>query len=127
MKVDRHGLARGATLAVAILAVALLAASGPGTRAGWWPWQLGLTLFVFAAWIGAAAGLAALALLALSAFRRWRRHPGIPIVALCIALVALAPPLVFIVQAKRLPYIHDVTTDPQDPPQFVALAAAREK
>jgi uncharacterized protein (DUF1499 family) len=127
MKLDRHSLARGITLAVAIAAVALLAASGPGTRAGWWPWQMGLTLFVVAGWVGAAAALASLALLALSAFRRWRRHPAIPLVALCIALAALAPPLVFVAQAKRLPYIHDVTTDPQDPPQFVALAAAREK
>lgn len=127
MKTDRHALARGITLAVAILALALLAASGPGTRAGWWPWQMGLTLFVLAAWIGAAAGLAALVLLALSGFRRWRRHPGIPIVALCIALVALAPPVIFIAKAKRLPRIHDVTTDPQDPPQFVALAAVRDK
>lgn len=127
MKFDRHGLARGLTLLGAIVAVAMLAASGPGTRAGWWPWQIGLTLFVVAGCIGAAAGLAALVLLALSAFRRWRRHPAVPIVALCLALVALAPPLVFIAQAKRLPYIHDVTTDPQDPPQFVALAAARAK
>jgi len=111
----------------AIVAVAMLVASGPGTRTGWWPWQIGLTLFVVAGWIGAAAGLAALVLLALSAFRRWRRHPAVPIVALCLALVALAPPLVLIVQANKLPDIHDVTTDPQDPPQFVALAAARAK
>jgi uncharacterized protein (DUF1499 family) len=127
MRFDRHALARGITLAVAVVALALLIASGPGTRADWWSWQVGLTLFVFAGWIGAAAGLAALVLLALSAFRRWRRHPAVPIVALCIALAALAPPAIFIAKAKRAPPIHDITTDWQDPPQFVALAALRAK
>ncbi|HEX6635620.1 MAG TPA: DUF1499 domain-containing protein [Usitatibacter sp.] len=122
-----HGLARGLTLAAAVIAVALLAASGPGTKAGWWPWQVGLTLFAVAAWIGIAAALASLVLLALSAFPRFRRHPALPLAALCIALVAVAPPLIFRGHAGQVPAIHDITTDPQDPPQFVALRAARDE
>ena len=120
-------LARGLTLAAAVLAVALLAASGPGTRAGWWPWQLGLTLFAVAAWIGMAVAVASLVLLALSAFPRWRRHPAVPLLALCIALVAMAPPLIFSGKAKQVPPIHDITTDPADPPAFVALRAERDR
>jgi len=127
MKRMSIGLARGLTLAAAILALALLVASGPGTKAGWWPWQVGLTLFAAAAWIGIAAAIAALVLLALCALPRLRRHPGVPVVALCIALAALAPPLIFRGKAREVPPIHDITTDPQDPPQFVALRAERDK
>ncbi|HET7546652.1 MAG TPA: DUF1499 domain-containing protein [Usitatibacter sp.] len=127
MKRMTHGLARGLTLAAAVIAVALLVASGPGTKAGWWPWQFGLTLFVAAAWVGIAAAVAALLLLALSALPRLRRHPALPLVALCLALAAVAPPLIFRAKAQHVPPIHDITTDTQDPPQFVALRAEREK
>lgn len=127
MKRISLGLARGLTLAAALVGFALLVASGPGTKAGWWPWQLGLTLFVAAAWIGIAAAVASLLLLALSAFRRLRRHPAVPLIALCLALFAVAPPLIFRAKAKQVPPIHDITTDTQDPPQFVALRSEREK
>ena len=51
--------ARGITLAMALLALALLVLSGPGTRQGWWGWRTGLTLYQWAAYIGIAAALSA--------------------------------------------------------------------
>ncbi len=120
-------VARGVTLAAAVFAIVLLAASGPGTRGGAWPWQIGLLLFVLAGWIGIVVAFASVVLLAMSMVPRWRRHPWMPIVALCLALAAVTPPLIFRAQARHVPPIHDVTTDPADPPQFVALRAAREK
>jgi uncharacterized protein (DUF1499 family) len=120
-------IARGITLAAAVFAVVLLVASGPGTRSGAWPWQMGLILFVLAGWIGIVAAVASMALLAVSMVPRWRRHPSMPSVALCLAIAAVAPPLILRAQAKQVPPIHDITTDPDDPPQFVALHAEREK
>lgn len=120
-------VARGITLAAAVFAIALLLASGPGTRGGMWPWQFGLLLFVLAGWIGIVVAIASVVLLAMSMVPRWRRHPWMPLVALCLALAAVAPPLIFRAQARQAPPIHDVTTDPEDPPQFVALRAVREK
>jgi uncharacterized protein (DUF1499 family) len=119
--------ARAITLALAVGAFVLLIVSGPGTRSGWWSWGFGLTVFMAAAVVGLAAAIAALILLGMSAFARWRARPWVPLVALCFALVALAPPLVFVVQATRVPEIHDITTDTQDPPAFVALLGARKK
>jgi uncharacterized protein (DUF1499 family) len=133
MKVEERGMqqgkglaiARGVTLAAGVFALALLVASGPGTRGGMWPWQIGLLLFVIAGGIGAIAALASIVLLAVSMVPRWRRHPWMPLVALCVAIVAVAPPFLFVMQARVAPPIHDVTTDPEDPPQFVALHAER--
>ena len=118
--------ARALALAGSVAAVALLAASGPGTRLGAWPWQTGFALMVWAAWSAMASGGLALALLAMSVLPRWRA-PGVPLLALCFALAALAPPLIFRSEARHVPPIHDISTDTQDPPAFVALLPQREK
>ena len=47
------------------------------------------------------------------------------IVALFIALAAFGFPWRMQAQARRVPPIHDVTTDPEDPPAFVAVVARR--
>ncbi len=120
-------IARGITLAAAVFGVALLVASGPGTRSGAWPWLIGLLLFVLAGWVGIVVAIASILLLAASMVPRWRRHPWMPLAALCLALAAVAPPLIFRSEAKQVPPIHDITTDAEDPPQFVALHAEREK
>jgi uncharacterized protein (DUF1499 family) len=119
--------ARALTLALALLALVLLAVSGPGTRMEWWDWRTGLILYRWAAYIGIAAAIAAAILLALLAVPRWRARPWLPILSLCIALTAIAPPLIMLSRARSLPPIHDITTDLADPPAFVALAAVRSK
>jgi uncharacterized protein (DUF1499 family) len=112
-------------MAIAVAAFAMLVSSGPGTRYGLWPWQTGLSLLKWAAYTGLAGAVGALGLILLLVVPRWRARPWIPILALCIALAAAAPPLILLQQAKSVPPIHDVTTDPFDPPVFVALAAER--
>lgn len=112
------------TLAVAALAMTLLA--GPGTLTQVWPWQLGIALMKYGAWVGLAAGLGALILLAMMVSPRLRSHPWIPVTALAIAAAAVAPPMAMLSKAKSLPLIHDVSTDLADPPAFVALLTARK-
>jgi len=121
------GRARAFALGIAVLAIVALALSGPGTRAGWWPWQMGLTLYQWAAYLGIAAAAVSGVLVLLLAVPRWRARPWVPIVSLCIALAALAPPLVLLSRAKSVPPIHDITTDLADPPAFAALLDARGK
>jgi uncharacterized protein (DUF1499 family) len=121
------GRARAITMGLALLALAMLIASGPGTRAGFWPWTAGLELVKWAAYLGIAMAVASLVLLLLAAVPRWRPGPWVPLLSLCIALAALAPPLILVSQAKQYPYIHDITTDTADPPAFVALLETRNK
>src|SRR5277367_3728242 len=47
------------------------------------------------------------------------------LLALLIDAVVLAYPAYLAVQYRRLPPIHDITTDPIDPPRFEALARLR--
>ena len=105
------------TLALAALAVLLLVISGPGTRAGLWPFRVGFGMFAGAMLVGlAAAGAALVGLL----FRR-RTHAGpVMLVALILGVVSAAVPLDYVRRAKTLPYINDISTDTERPPQFSA-------
>ena len=53
------------------------------------------------------------------------RGMGRILVAFLINALVLAYPVYLAVQYRRLPPIHDVTTDPINPPRFEALAALR--
>ena len=118
---------RAITLAASVLAILMLALSGPGTKHGWWPWQVGLSLYRYAAWVGIAGVVLAVALLALYAVPRFRLGIALPAIALCMSLATLGPPFVFLARAKAVPPIHDITTDFADPPQFVTLKDVRDK
>ena len=120
-------IARILTVALAVAALAMLLLSGPGTRAGWWDWRFGLSLLRYAVYAGVVAAAASLVLVLLLAVPKWRVRPWVPVVALCIALVAIAPPLILLGQAKAVPPIHDITTDTADPPDFVALLEVRNQ
>src|SRR5512138_2067412 len=75
----------------------------------------------------AIAGLSIL--LALGAFASiWQngsRGMGRILLALLINAVVLAYPAYLALQYRKLPKIHDITTDPIDPPRFEALARLR--
>jgi len=108
-----------------LVALGLLFTSGPLTRAGAWGWQVGLKVFAWAAYAGLAAAGVGLVLVVLLAVPRWRRHAWLPVAVLCAGLVAAAPPMMMLEKAKSVPRIHDITTDPFDPPNFVALMPIR--
>ena len=112
-------------LVLALVAVGLLIASGPLTRAGIWGWQAGLKSFAWAAYTGLAAAGLGLVLVVLLAVPRWRFQAWMPVLVLCAGLVAVAPPMLLLEKAKSAPPIHDVTTDPFDPPAFLALMPMR--
>ena len=121
---------RAASLTLAALALAVLsglgvALSGPSHRLGLLGTRWALALFGLAA-LGGIAG-AVLAgwgfALAVSA-RAWRSVAGSAL-ALLVALAAAAPLLVMARTVASLPVIHDITTDADSPPPFVALQPLR--
>jgi uncharacterized protein (DUF1499 family) len=118
-------VARIVVLALAATAFAMTLASGPGTRLGMWEWQAGIALMRYATYVGLAAGVGALILLVTLAVPAFRTHAWVPVAALVLAAVAVAPPLMLLSRAKSVPFIHDVSTDLADPPAFVALLEAR--
>ena len=119
-------IARAVVLALAVAAFLMTIASGPGTRAEFWTWQTGIAFLRYATYVGLAAGVGALILLVTLAIPAFRSHAWVPVTALVLAAIAVAPPLMLLSKAKAVPRIHDITTDPADPPAFVALLEARK-
>jgi uncharacterized protein (DUF1499 family) len=120
-------IARLLALAAAGAALAMLLASGPGTRLGLWSWQVALSMLRWATYAAFAAGALALVLLALSALAGFRAGAGTSALALALSLAAAAPPVLLMRKAKSVPPIHDITTDTAEPPAFVALLPERTK
>jgi uncharacterized protein (DUF1499 family) len=116
--------------AVALLVAALAAAgvvlAGPGYRFDWWDLGSAFTLLRWGAQLGAAGVVVSVIALIVSIARRSRRHLGVAALALVVALAAFGIPWRMQAQARRVPSIHDVTTDPDDPPAFVAVVARRQ-
>jgi uncharacterized protein (DUF1499 family) len=102
-------------LALSILAAALLVFSGFGVRAGLWPFRVGFGMFAGAMLAGLAAiGAASIALLV----PRLRHRSSMLSLAIVLGAASAAMPLEHLRRVKTLPYINDITTDTQKPPQF---------
>ncbi|HEX5766988.1 MAG TPA: DUF1499 domain-containing protein [Burkholderiales bacterium] len=101
---------------LALLAAALLVLSGVGVRAGLWPFRVGFGMFAGAL----VAGLAATgtALVALLVPRLRAGAVSALLFALILGAASAALPLENLRRVKTLPYINDITTDTQAPPQF---------
>ena len=114
-----------ATLALLLAAASLLmlAAAGPVYRSG----LLGLAgAFSMLRW-AAYGGVGALVLAVLAAIVAARRGSGMTaaVTAIVAGLLALAMPYSWFRQASRVPRIHDITTDTDHPPLFVAVVPLR--
>ncbi|MEW6325271.1 MAG: DUF1499 domain-containing protein [Nitrospirota bacterium] len=117
-----------AGLGVAVAALAALALAGLGTRMGWWHFRAGFTL-LFA---GAVGGLAAAAVSATVLALTWLwppdravLHRGMALAGIVIGVLAAAIPWQWKQAAQRVPPIHDITTDTEQPPEFVAILPLR--
>ena len=106
----------------ALLGVVMESIAGPGHRLGWWPFTTGFSMLSY----GAIAALLSVPLLAWTAWRtslrRVRVYAG---VGLIMAFVATAVPLSWFYRANTLPVIHDISTDLEHPPEFVAVVPLR--
>lgn len=112
------------TVAVGLVTLAVLAllASGPGTRAGFWSFRGGFALLKWTVYFGAAG--AAVALIALVITRPPARRAPLVVAALIGAAAAYLP-IRWRAAAGRVPAIHDITTDTEHPPEFVAILPLR--
>ncbi|MEG3191993.1 DUF1499 domain-containing protein [Lysobacter sp. D1-1-M9] len=106
-----------------VIALALLLIAGPGTRLGLWEFGTGFQLMRWAAFVGLAA--AALALLMLIVPRTRRSSVAALAAALVIGLGVAFVPWNAMRQARAVPPIHDISTDTQRPPEFVAVLPLR--
>ncbi len=111
-------------LGVATLALVVLGVAGPAYRLGT-SLPTAFAIMQWAEYIGIAAALIAIG----SAIYSYRgsRWVGtlVSVLALVIALTAVAIPMSWQRRAQRLPSIHDITTDLENPPAFQSILAKR--
>jgi len=135
MEAASAGSTRGARvargLAMASLVLAALAGAGEGLaglgyRLQWWSAGSGIRIVsgsTVAALLALALGLAAL-------LTGWFAAPRRTMLTACagviVAALFAAPPLYMWRQAARVPAIHDISTDTENPPRFAAVLPLRQ-
>lgn len=113
-------------LVVAVVAAVLVAVAGPLYQHGASSLGAAFGLIRKGAWVGiVAAAAGALGVLAGLLARRFVAVV-VAIVALGLGLGAFIWPYTLLRQARSVPPIHDIATDPANPPQFIALAPERK-
>jgi uncharacterized protein (DUF1499 family) len=111
------------SLSLALLSIALLALSGFGVRAGWWPFPFGFQVLFGAVGCAIAAIVGALIALLVPAWRA--RAPATLVLSIALGAGAAWFPLQMALRAKALPAIHDISTDLSHPPAFIAVLPLR--
>ena len=109
-------------LGLAIVAGAMLMATGPLYRSGSTPLLTAFTLMRWAAYLGVLTVVLALVALVVGRGQRWMAGA-----ALVIGATAFVIPYQWQRAARSVPPIHDITTDTTDPPTFVAVVPLRAK
>ena len=118
--VTRAGLALTALGALALGLAAL------GGRGDWWDFRTGFVLFRAALYGGLAAVVVTLTGLVLALLARAGRAALLALATLAALAAVAALPVSYLLAAGRVPPIHDVSTDLDDPPRFVAVLARRQ-
>lgn len=132
---DKHSMGKqariGAALATLALALGLICGAaallaGPAYRAQLLPLGAGLQAIRWAASGAVAGAVAALIALGLLALAGASRGGSVAAAALVLNALVAGPPLYMYRQVQSLPRIHDVSTDTDDPPHFVAIVPIRK-
>jgi uncharacterized protein (DUF1499 family) len=110
-------------LLLGIVSVVLVAGAGPGSRFGLWHFRVSFLLLRFAVYGGIGAILVSIPAAVMCA----RKHVAIfpSLVAIVLGAVSVGFPVRMMQVARSVPPIHDITTDTDHPPEFVAVVALR--
>lgn len=114
------------SLGLCLAALLLEIFAGFGSRFGWWHFRTGFDLLKYGAYGGIGAALIGLGAGFFASRRRNLAGAALAILAIALGSTAAAVPISFRLKAKQLPVIHDITTDTNQPPEFVALLPLRK-
>ncbi|MEP6573662.1 MAG: DUF1499 domain-containing protein, partial [Gemmatimonadota bacterium] len=114
-----------AALLIGLVAALCLLISGPGVRLGLYQFPFGFTLLKWGAYAGIVAMILSVVLLLMMLSRTPRVGIGTLVLAFALGAVATGVPWFWLSRAKSAPPIHDVTTDTDNPPVFVAVLPLR--
>jgi len=92
----------------------------------WWSFGTGIVMIRWAASIALGAAVIGLIAALLAGYVGARRNVRTGLVALVAGLAVATPPVIMWSRVQQLPRIHDVTTDTDNPPAFVAVLPLRQ-
>ncbi len=110
---------------LAIAGILILGLAAFGARFGLWNYQpglMGMLAALVASLLGLVVGLLTLLTCLVTGRRRAIRSSSLAII---IALVVLALPILFVGNPFAFPGIHDITTDTENPPEYVDVLPHR--
>src|SRR5712671_3189482 len=107
--------------AAALLCGVILITSGLGYRWGWWGLRAAFKMLQWSAYGGVAAGVASLVGLIAAWLGAAPGGTRFALVGALVSLVVVGMPWTQLRRARRVPPIHDITTDTEHPPAFVAV------
>jgi len=101
--------------------------AGIGYRLDLWDYRDGIGALIYVFWLAAGTSVAAALAVLLGTFGAWRGAIVTGLIALLIAATTAWVPWSLRQAARRVPPIHDISTDTVDPPQFVVVAGLRRR
>ena len=110
---------------LAVVAALLAMGAGLGSSANWWNFRTGFTILRWAAYLAVAAGLVSLSGVVTALFRGGKTAFLLSIAGLILALAVVGTAGSWWATAKRVPVIHDISTDTDNPPSFVVIPSIR--
>ena len=114
------------SLMLALLALLLLALAPVGWRVGWWHFRFAFTWLMTASGVAAlAAVIIALGVLLLGWSGLSAGRVTMAAIGLILGAVLVYVPWHYDRVRKTVPRIHDITTDVENPPEFIAVLPAR--
>jgi uncharacterized protein (DUF1499 family) len=117
-------LTLGSGYGALFFALAALTA-GFGSRGGLWHFRTGFTILTWAAWGGMVVAVVALLGVIAAINARQLRSGGIALLALIVGALIFVVPYTWQSAARAVPPIHDISTDLEHPPDFVAILPLR--
>jgi uncharacterized protein (DUF1499 family) len=112
--------------ALSVIAVTAAMGAGLGTRFEWWGFRSGFKLLNWAAYLGFAGAALSLWGAILTRPGSGRRGFHLAVAGIVLGALAFGVPGNRYRIAKRVPAIHDITTDTENPPVFVAVLPLRK-
>jgi len=116
-----------AGIMLALLAGLGAALAGFGHRWGWWHYRTGFTVLKAAAYIAIAAAVVSLAGLVVTRPLLLRQGMVLSLAGIIIGLLVAGIPWSWLRTVKQMPMIHDITTDMENPPKFIAVLPFRKE
>ncbi len=111
---------------LAVVAALLAMGAGIGSSVNWWNFRIGFTILRWSAYLAIAAGLVSAAGGVAASFRGAKVALFLSIAGFLLSLAVVGTAGSWWTIARRVPPIHDISTDTENPPSFVVIPSIRQ-